>query len=544
MTTISVLLGGLGLILVGMWLMTDGLKVAAGEALRDLLHSWTNTRMRGLVTGFSITSLVQASGAVTLATIGFANAGLITLEQAIWVIFGSNVGTTMTGWIVSLVGFRINIEIFALPLIGAGMLLRLTGSTERRGAVGQAIVGFGLFFLGIDVLKDGFETFGANFQLPHVDDHNIFSLLLYVFIGFLLSSLMQSSSAALVIIMSAAQGGLIPLSVAAAAVIGANLGTTTTSVISVYGATPTAKRVAASHVTFNLLTATIALIIIFPLLHVVHITQDLLDLSKSPAVTLAIFHTLFNILGVILIWPFAKKLVDFLGTQFITRDEMEGKPEFLDATVLGIPALAANALFSELGRVNIRAVNVARNVLTIEHVPLEKLRQEHANSLRLVSEIGNFTARLNQGHLAADIAGLLPKIMESAQKFSIIIGYACDIAVLQHKVVLPDDDHLRNLISQLKCEAAEIISLAGVSDHKINIQDMEQKLEILENTYIDLKHTILNAGARGQMSMIAMDAQLQQAFIIRRMAKQIKKAVVNYPEILSITVANNVEEIA
>src|SRR5690606_24665755 len=129
MTTINVLLGGLGLILVGMWLMTDGLKVAAGAALRDLLHSWTNTRMRGLVTGFSITSLVQASGAVTLATIGFANAGLITLEQAIWVIFGSNVGTTMTGWIVSLVGFRINIEIFALPLIGAGMLLRLTGST-------------------------------------------------------------------------------------------------------------------------------------------------------------------------------------------------------------------------------------------------------------------------------------------------------------------------------------------------------------------------------------------------------------------------------
>jgi phosphate:Na+ symporter len=540
MTTISVLLGGLGLILVGMWLMTDGLKVAAGEALRDLLHSWTNTRLRGLVTGFSITALVQASGAVTLATIGFANAGLITLEQAIWVIFGSNIGTTMTGWIVSLVGFRLNIEVFALPLIGIGMLLRLTGGTEKRGAVGQAIVGFGLFFLGIDVLKDGFETFGANFQLPYVDDHNIFGLLLYVFIGFLLSSLMQSSSAALVITMSAAQGGLIPLSVAAAAVIGVNLGTTTTSVISVWGATPTAKRVAASHVLFNLLTATIALIIIFPLLHVVNITQDLLDMSKSPAVTLAIFHTLFNILGVILIWPFAKKLVNYLGTRFITKDEIEGKPEFLDNTVLGVPALAANALLSELGRVNIKAVNVAKNVLRIEHVPLEKLRQEHANSIRLVSEIGNFTARLNRGNLVADIADILPKIMESAQKFSTIIGYACDIAMLQHKVVLPDDDHLRSLISQLKFEAAEIINYAGASDHKINIQEMEQKLAILENTYIELKHAVLNAGARGQMSMIAMDAQLQQAFIIRRMAKQIKKAVSNYPEILEITAANNV----
>ena len=535
MTTISVMLGGLGLFLAGMWLMTDGLKMAAGEALRDLLHSWTNTRMRGLVTGFSITALVQSSSAVTVATIGFANAGLLTLEQAIWVIFGSNVGTTMTGWIVSLVGFKISIDVFALPLIGIGMLLRLTGSTAKRGALGQAIVGFGLFFLGIDVLKDGFETFGTDFQLPQVFDHIIIGLLIYVLIGFLLTTLVQSSSAAMVIILSAAQGGFIPLSVAAAAVIGTNLGTTTTAIISVLGATSTAKRVAASHVIFNLLTATIALMIIVPLLHVVHLTQDLLDLSETPAVTLAMFHTLFNILGIILIWPFAKKLVNNLDTRFITKDEIEGKPEFLDATVLAVPMLAANALLSELGRVNLIAVNAAREALGADHVSLQKLGLEHENSIKLVSEIGNFTARLNQANLAADITGILPKIMESGQKFSVITGYACDIAELQHKIRLPDDEHLRSLISRLKREAADIIVDASVSDHRVNIQAMEQKLGVLENTYIDLKHTVLNAGARGQVSMIIMDAQLQQAFIIRRMAKQIKKAVSNYPEIIAIT---------
>ena len=535
MTTISVMLGGLGLFLAGMWLMTDGLKMAAGEALRDLLHSWTNTRMRGLVTGFSITALVQSSSAVTVATIGFANAGLLTLDQAIWVIFGSNVGTTMTGWIVSQVGFKISIDVFALPLIGIGMLLRLTGSTAKRGALGQAIVGFGLFFLGIDVLKDGFETFGTDFQLPQVFDHIIIGLLIYVLIGFLLTTLVQSSSAAMVIILSAAQGGFIPLSVAAAAVIGTNLGTTTTAIISVLGATSTAKRVAASHVIFNLLTATIALMIIVPLLHVVHLTQDLLDLSETPAVTLAMFHTLFNILGIILIWPFAKKLVNNLDTRFITKDEIEGKPEFLDATVLAVPMLAANALLSELGRVNLIAVNAAREALGADHVSLQKLGLEHENSIKLVSEIGNFTARLNQANLAADITGILPKIMESGQKFSVITGYACDIAELQHKIRLPDDEHLRSLISRLKREAADIIVDASVSDHRVNIQAMEQKLGVLENTYIDLKHTVLNAGARGQVSMIIMDAQLQQAFIIRRMAKQIKKAVSNYPEILAIT---------
>lgn len=535
MTTISVMLGGLGLFLAGMWLMTEGLKMAAGEALRDLLHNWTNTRMRGLMTGFSITALVQSSSVVTVATIGFANAGLLTLEQAIWVIFGSNVGTTMTGWIVSLVGFKISIDVFALPLIGIGMLMRLTGSTTKRGALGQAIAGFGLFFLGIDVLKDGFETFGTNFQLPQVFDNIIAGLLIYVLIGFLLTTLVQSSSAAMVITLSAAQGGLIPLSIAAAAVIGINMGTTTTAIISVLGATSTAKRVAASHVIFNLLTASIALIIIVPLLHLVHITQDLLDLSETPAVTLAIFHTLFNVLGIVLIWPFAKKLVNYLDGRFITRIEMEGKPEFLDATILAVPVLAANALLSELGRVNLMAVNAARDALDSDRVSLQKLGFEHENSIKLVTEIGNFTARLNQTHLGADIADILPKIMESAQKFSTITGYAYDVAELQHKIRLPDDEQLKSLLSRLKSEAADIIVDTGVSDHRINIQAMEQKLEVLENTYIDLKHTILNAGARGQMSMTIMDAQLQQAFVIRRMAKQIKKAASNYSDILAVT---------
>jgi phosphate:Na+ symporter len=522
-----------------MWLMTDGLKTAGGEALRNLLHSWTNSRSRGLVTGFSITALVQSSSAVTVATIGFANAGLLTLEQAIWVIFGSNIGTTMTGWIVSLVGFKVSIEVFALPLIGVGMLLRLTGSTTRRGAIGQAFAGFGLFFLGIDVLKDGFDTFGANYNLPRFPDHSFAGLLVYVLIGFLLTSLMQSSSAAMVITLSAAQGGFVPLSVAAAAVIGINLGTTTTAVISVLGATSTAKRVAASHVIFNLLTAIIAMIVIMPLLHAVHITQDMLDMPESPAVTLALFHTLFNIMGIFLIWPFAGKLVAFLDKRFITEDEKEAKPEFLDATVLSVPALAANALLNELGRVNRVAVKAAGGVLSMEHLSLDRLRHEHDSSIRLVSAIGIFTARLNQANLAADIAGVLPKIMESAQKFSAITGYAVDVAELEHKIRLPDDIYLQNLVLQLKQEAAGIILHAGAADHKIDFVKMEHELEILENTYIKLKQAVLDAGARGLMDMMVMDAQLQQAFIVRRMAKQIKKAVSNYPEILSVTAANN-----
>ncbi|MFW5792222.1 MAG: Na/Pi symporter, partial [Desulfohalobiaceae bacterium] len=156
MTLLLNIFGGLGLFLLGMWLMTDGLKVAAGQALRRILRSWTDTPMRGLFSGFLITSLVQSSSAVTVATIGFVNAGILSLKRAIGVIYGSNLGTTTTAWLVALVGFHVNIKVMALPMIGLGMVLHIIAPGTRKAALGHALAGFGVFFLGIDVLKGGF----------------------------------------------------------------------------------------------------------------------------------------------------------------------------------------------------------------------------------------------------------------------------------------------------------------------------------------------------------------------------------------------------
>ncbi|MDP1555915.1 MAG: Na/Pi symporter, partial [Hyphomonas sp.] len=151
------LLGGVGLFLLGMNLLTDGLKLAAGDGLRAILRRWTGTPIRGLSAGAMLTGLVQSSSAVTVATIGFVNAGLLTLNQAVWVIFGANIGTTMTGWLVSLIGLKIDVGAMALPFIGIGMLGRLvTAHRPRASGIGQAVAGFGLFFLGIGILKDGF----------------------------------------------------------------------------------------------------------------------------------------------------------------------------------------------------------------------------------------------------------------------------------------------------------------------------------------------------------------------------------------------------
>src|SRR5690606_37365065 len=165
--------------------MTDGLKLAAGPALERILASSTRTRVRGLASGALVTALVQSSTAITVATIGFVNAGLLNLSQAIWVVFGSNVGSTMTGWLVALVGLKFNIQALALPMIGIGMLLRLTGEGVRRGSLGTALAGFGLLFLGIDMLREAFTALPADFKLPAGEDWA--SVLIQVLAGFVMT---------------------------------------------------------------------------------------------------------------------------------------------------------------------------------------------------------------------------------------------------------------------------------------------------------------------------------------------------------------------
>src|SRR5690606_31198883 len=151
------LIGSLGLFLLGMWLMTEGLKLAGGKALEHVLGTWTSSRRRGLATGISITALVQSSSAVTVATIGFVNAGLMSFSQALWVVFGSNVGTTLTAWIITFFGFSLNIDAYTFPLIGIGAALHIFSPYQRGKALGMALAGFGLLFMGIGSLQENFS---------------------------------------------------------------------------------------------------------------------------------------------------------------------------------------------------------------------------------------------------------------------------------------------------------------------------------------------------------------------------------------------------
>ena len=254
------LIGGLGLFRLGMTMMTDGLKLAAGPALARILAGATRTRWHALGSGMLVTAMVQSSGAVTVAAIGFVNAGLLALGPALWVLFGANVGTTMTGWIIALVGLKFKIESLALPLIGVGVALRLTGEGKRRGAMGTTLAGFGLLFLGIAMLQASFTGLAGQVELPQGEGP--LAVLAQVAIGAAMTVLMQSSGASMAIALTAAQGGLLTAQGAAAVVIGANVGTTFTALLAAIGATPNARRAAAAHVAFNLITGTVALVLL------------------------------------------------------------------------------------------------------------------------------------------------------------------------------------------------------------------------------------------------------------------------------------------
>lgn len=334
---IADLLGGIGLFLLGMMLMTEGMEEAAGEGLQALLKRATGNRVKGTVFGATLTMVVQSSTASTLATIGFVSAGLLTFYESLAVIVGTNVGTTSTGWLVSLIGFRISVSSFALPLVGIGALLRMI-ARGRVAALGYVVAGFGLIFVGIDLLQAGMAHVADDLDLGGLDGTTVLSSLALVAIGVVMTVVMQSSSAALATTLAALASGAIGLPAALALVVGQNVGTTVTAVIASLGGTVPAKRTATAHVVFNLVAA----IVVFPFLPLVPDMAEALGID-DPAVAVAAFHTSFSVVGALIFLP----LLHQFG-RLILRIVPERRPSFtrdLDKTVSRVPAVAVLAAY-------------------------------------------------------------------------------------------------------------------------------------------------------------------------------------------------------
>ena len=384
-------LGGVGLFLLGMWLITEGLRVAAGASLERLLSSWTRSRWRGLLSGTLLTALVQSSSAITVAALGFVNSGLLRFERAVWVIFGSNLGTTLTAWVVALIGVKFDIDVLALPLVGVGALLRVFAPVDRYRNLGMALAGFGILFMGIDVLSSGFQNLGDQFTVPTGEG----ALFWLVLAGIVLTSLMQSSSAAVALVLTALAGGMLGFREAAAMVIGANVGTTSTALIATLGATANARRLAVAHVLFNLLTGIMAFALLGGLIRVVEVLAEMLWLAGDPAAKLALFHTCFNLLGVMMMWPIEPTLSRFLLSRFKERQSSKEKLQFLDRNLVALPDAARPALAQELERLLVQYPAAMSSLPDANHQRrADIMMREH-----LLEQIGDFLADVGRQHL-------------------------------------------------------------------------------------------------------------------------------------------------
>ena len=346
-------LGGVGIFLLGMTIMTDGLKAMAGSALGTVLTKAAATPLRGAFWGAIVTLLVQSSSATTMTTIGLVSAGLLSFPQGLSLVLGANVGTTGTAWLVALIGVRVSLTAYALPMIFVGALLHVLGK-GRTSAAGGSLAGFALVLYGLTSLQQGMNSLSHQLHpsnLPSVlggDGVGFFQGLIGLFalvgIGFLITTVMQSSTAAIAVTLSAHYAGAIGLDQACALIIGQNIGTATSSAMAAIGASVTAKRLALAYVLFKIGAAIIALVlfpVVIPLLYRASHTLDGVTL-------LAAYHTAYNVVGVAVFLPLTATFTRFV--ERILPDRGSPLTRELDPSALETPIAAVAAVRHTVAR--------------------------------------------------------------------------------------------------------------------------------------------------------------------------------------------------
>ena len=340
-------IGGLGLFLLGMSLLTSGLKALSDERLRKLLARSTNNVVSGVATGAATTALVQSSSATTVMAVGFVGAGLLTFPQALGIVFGANIGTTITGWLVALLGFKLKLGEVSLPLILVGVLLKMFARGKTK-STGDALGGFGLIFVGISLLQSGMAGFEGTITPDLFPPDTFGGRLLLVLIGLGITIITQSSSAGVATALAAVNTGTISLPQAAAMVIGMDLGTTFTAALATIGGNVSARRTGFAHVVYNVLTAAMAFALLSLYLRGVSAISPNAS-ADDPELVLVGFHTFFNGIGVLAILPFTRQFADLIERLFPEK----GNPLTvrLDRSLLKHPASAMSSMFGTISDV-------------------------------------------------------------------------------------------------------------------------------------------------------------------------------------------------
>jgi phosphate:Na+ symporter len=339
-------LAGLGIFLFGMFMMEESIKLLSGRSFKTMIRRYTGTRLKGLITGIVSTSILQSSSAVSLMVLAFVGAGLMTLVNAIAVIMGAKVGTTITAWIVAIFGFKFKIDTFALPMIGLGGLgLIFLAKSPRYVNISKLMASLGFLFHGLDFMKTSVEELAVAIDLSMLP---ALGLWVYVVVGILLTAIMQSSSATIAIILTTLFAGVIDFRAGAAMVIGANVGTTVTILLGSIGGIPAKKQAAISSLVFNIGTAAVVLMILPVIFWLV---LDLFEFSDNVVLGVALFHTIFNVTGVLVFFPLIPILAVYLERfcpekrTVLAQYIVNTTPEVTEAAIVALRKEILNQLY-------------------------------------------------------------------------------------------------------------------------------------------------------------------------------------------------------
>ncbi len=401
--TLFQLLGSLGVFLLGMRMLSDGVQKAAGEKFQNMLNFMTQNRFSAVFTGLMITSLIQSSSATTVILVSLVNAGLMSLKRAIGVIMGANIGTTMTAWIVAFVGFKFNIAEFAMPAIAISLPM-IFNKHEKVRNIGELIAGLGILFLGLSLLKNAVPDIKSNIEvlnfITYINGFGFFSILLFIILGTILTVILQSSSAAMVVTITMGYKGWITFEMAAALCLGENIGTTVTAFLASLGMNTAAKRAARAHMIFNIIGVVwVTIIAFYPLTW--FINRMIVDTgSAGLPLKLSIFHSIFNVANTLVLIGFISHLAKLVEWLVPDNDkDSKYKLSFIETSYPDFAEVNIKMAKNEIGKLGRKATEMIGIFLNSIRSDLDDIA-EFSDKLNLIHdeiddqyrEIGNFLA--------------------------------------------------------------------------------------------------------------------------------------------------------
>ena len=480
-------MGGLGLFLYGMRVLSDGLRKLAGPRMRTILEAFTRSRYTAVIVGVGITSLFQSSSATTVMVVGLVNSGLLALRQAIGVIMGANIGTTITAWIVSLTSVKIKIEFYAFPAIGIGFTTMAISRMTKRRLWGETLLGFGMLFLGLMLLKDAFGTLK---DLPVISDalekfsHNP---ILGVLVGMVVTILLQSSSASIAIIQSLAAMGLISFEAAIPLILGDNIGTTITAQLASIGGSTNGRRAARAHAIFNIIGVLYMLPIVW-LGWYSRFIDFLIPGTYSPAnvmVYIALSHTVFNVANTIIFLPLVGVL-ERLCIKFTTQndDEVDVSPQYLTKALLDDPPLAIEQAKKEIIRMIRLAKSAILNAQTSFFEPdvklFDKVAQQEDGIDTFQVEITNYLVSVSERNLMPLESEEIPVLLHSVNDIERIGDHAENLTELSQQKFEGKLPFTEDAFDDLKEMSGEINRMIDLVIRAIDGMDKEVAKRALE----------------------------------------------------------------